>query len=352
MERYIGMDVHAQTSTLAVMGPSGRRLRELVVETNGKTLIDAIRGIAGTRRLCLEEGAQSQWLYELLERDVEELVVVRAMKHGGNKNDSIDAWALAEQLRTGATRDRRIFKGTRFRALRAAVRGQRAAMRDMVRAKNRLRAVYRARGIDVDAGVYSPKHRAKWQNKLPTAERKLAEELALHLDAMVTSYERANEWLETEAAKVPEVKRLCTVPGIGPVSASQVVATVIIPDRFRTKRQFWSYCGLAIVTRSSSDYVQDRTTRAWIRRDVNQTRGLNRNRHPILKAVFKSAATAVLKIRKPHPLREAYERTIKEGTKPTLAKLTLARRIAAATLAVWKNKEDYDPAKHCMTRTA
>jgi hypothetical protein len=219
------------------MGPSGRRLRELVVETNGKTLIDAIRGIAGTRRLCLEEGAESQWLYELLERDVEELVVVRAMKHGGNKNDSIDAWALAEQLRTGATRDRRIFKGTRFRTLRAAVRGQRAAMRDMVRAKNRLRAVYRARGIDVDAGVYSPKHRAKWQSKLPTAERKLAEELALHLDAMVTSYKRANEWLETEAAKVPEVKRLCTVPGIGPVSASQVVATVIIRPWRRTARR-------------------------------------------------------------------------------------------------------------------
>ena len=76
MERYIGLDAHSQSCTLVVMSPTGRRLREMVVETNGSALVDAVRGFAGTRRLCMEEGAQSQWLYEILDPHVDELAPV------------------------------------------------------------------------------------------------------------------------------------------------------------------------------------------------------------------------------------------------------------------------------------
>ena len=36
---------------------------------------------------------------------------------------------------------------------------------------------------------------------------------------------------------------------------------------------------------------------------------------------------------------------ISAGIKPTLARITVARKIASAVLAMWKNKEEYDPAK-------
>ena len=39
MERHIGLDPHATTCTLAVIGPSGRKLRHDVVETNGAALV-------------------------------------------------------------------------------------------------------------------------------------------------------------------------------------------------------------------------------------------------------------------------------------------------------------------------
>ena len=39
MDRYIGLDVHSRTCTVAVMGPSGRRLQEQVLETNGQVLV-------------------------------------------------------------------------------------------------------------------------------------------------------------------------------------------------------------------------------------------------------------------------------------------------------------------------
>jgi hypothetical protein len=84
----------------------------------------------------------------------------------------------------------------------------------------------------------------------------------------------------------------------------------------------------------------DRTGK-WVRRVMPQTRGLNRNRQATLKNVFKGAAKTVL-TQPEHPLKLAYDRALAAGTKPNLAQLTLARRIAGAVLAMWKNKEKYD----------
>jgi len=46
-----------------------------------------------------------------------------------------------------------------------------------------------------------------------------------------------------------------------------------------------------------------------------------------------------------HVLHQDYQRMISAGMKPNLARITVARKIAAAVLAMWKNKEEYDPAK-------
>ena len=59
MDRYIGLDAHASSCTVDTVGPSGRRLDSQVVETNAGALIRVLRGIAGTRHLCLEEGTHA-----------------------------------------------------------------------------------------------------------------------------------------------------------------------------------------------------------------------------------------------------------------------------------------------------
>jgi hypothetical protein len=50
------------------------------------------------------------------------------------------------------------------------------------------------------------------------------------------------------------------------------------------KRQFWVYCGFAVVLRSSSDWVRDQER--WVRARVAQSRGLNFNHNRLLKAIF------------------------------------------------------------------
>jgi hypothetical protein len=101
MERYLGLDVHAASSTLAVVSPGGKRLEQSLVETNGQVLVEEIRRIPGRKHLCLEEGTQSAWLYEILSPHVQEIVVAGITRSRGQKSDARDAWALAEKLRTG-----------------------------------------------------------------------------------------------------------------------------------------------------------------------------------------------------------------------------------------------------------
>jgi transposase len=124
-----------------------------------------------------------------------------------------------------------------------------------------------------------------------------------------------------------------------------MIPIVMTPHRFRTKRQFWSYCGLGIVMRSSSDWVRSSTDGKWQRAQVNKTRGLNYQHNQQLKLIFKGAATTVITKLPSEPLHADYQRLLAQGTKPNLAKLTLARRLAAITLALWKNAEVYDPGK-------
>ena len=81
----------------------------------------------------------------------------------------------------------------------------------------------------------------------------------------------------------------------------------------------------------------------WRRAEVQQTRGLTRKRNPLLKAVFKGAATTVIGQLPEDPFHLAYQQMLESGRKPNLAKLTLARRLATMVLSMWKHQEVYDP---------
>jgi transposase len=348
MERFIGLDVHGQSCTLVVMGPSGRRLGQHVVETSAKLLIDRMRCIAGEKHVCMEEGTQSEWLHEVLHPHVKRLVVTQPLARAGSKSDAIDAWALADLLRRDAV-ERPVFKSPQTMAtLRQAARGYITVQRDMVRAKCRLRALYRSKGIETSEDIYDHEAHGTWMLKLPPSHRPLAKLLSEQLDGLTRSHEVAQKWLLQEAKRTPMARRMATAPGIGQIRAALLVAIVVTPTRFRSTRQFWSYCGLAIVTRSSSDWTRDKN--GWVRKRTAQTRGLNRNRQPQLKEIFKGAAITVVRQVPDHPLCQDFKRMTEAGIKPNLAMLTLARRIAAASLAMWKHEEDYDPSKQ-KTRT-
>ncbi len=345
MERYIGMDVHAASCTLAVISEKGRKLRDFPVETNGQALVEAVRMIPGHRHLVLEEGLQSAWLYETLSPHVDELVVTGITQSRGPKSDKRDAYGLAEKLRVGDL-DKAVFKAPRlFTHLRELSRIHLTLVGDVVRVQARIKSLYRSRGIFVSGmNVYGPHHREEWQKQLRSSVQARATRLYDHFDFLLEQKKQAESDLLREAKKHPMVRVLETAPGFGPIRAARLVPIVVTPHRFRTKRQFWSYCGLGIVTRSSSDWVQS-TDGSWIRARVPQTRGLSRQHNHFLKSIFKGAATTVITQRNKDPIYLRYERLLDGGTKPTLAKLSLARMIAATVLRMWKDEEEYDPGR-------
>jgi transposase len=344
VEIYIGLDVHAQSTTMAVVGADGQRLGLRVLETTREALTSELAAVAGTKHVCFEEGTASAWIYEVVSPLVAETVCCQPKKRARSKSDASDAWRLAEDLRRGAV-DTRVYKAVgQMGALREAVRGHRLLTQDVARLKNRLRSIYRSRGLPATtSALFEPAHRAEWLAQLPPAHRELAELLHQELDALAPLRDRAEKRLLDESRPHPAIDRLTTIPGIGPIRAAYIVAIVVDPRRFRSKRQFWSYCGLAVVTTSSGDWRRVRGL--WVRMNAARPRGLNANRNPWLKEVFKSAALSVTQLKAEHPLRIDYEAMIMRNMRPNLARLTLARRLAATALALWKKQEVYDYSK-------
>jgi transposase len=208
----------------------------------------------------------------------------------------------------------------------------------------RLKALFRARGIKAPGKrVYHPKNREEWLAKLTDqGARFRAQVLYAQLDGLRELRPKAKAAMVAEARKDPAWKVLRTIPHFGPVRVAVVLAIMRTPWRFRTKRNLWAYCGLAVVTHSSSDFVlvDGQVVR---RKRAPMTRGLNRNHNRELKDVFKAAATAATA--RPGSLQEYYDAMIDGGMREELARVTLTRKLVAVTLRLWKKGEPYDPEK-------
>src|SRR5208337_5647559 len=119
-----------------------------------------------------------------------------------------------------------------------------------------------------------------------------------------------------------------------------LVALLQTPHRFRTKRQLWAYSGFAVETHDSGEYryVRGKPQR---NRERITVRGLNDNYNKDLKNLFKGAAISAST--SPGPLHNFYVARVEKGMRPTMARLTLARKIAAISLTLWKKGVKFDP---------
>src|SRR5208283_4234154 len=117
MDKYIGIDVHSASCTIAVVDAHGKRAGLHVVATNGQKIVECLAVIPGQRHVCFEEGTQSGWLYEVLEPHAVEVVVAGVAGSRGAKDDKRDAFGLAEDLRLGAIKTRVFKSGGPFKPL-------------------------------------------------------------------------------------------------------------------------------------------------------------------------------------------------------------------------------------------
>jgi len=343
---YVGLDVHKASICIAVLNADGKLVMESVVETSAATILAFLKGLHGQVQVTFEEGTHAAWLYDALKKTKAKVIVCDPRKNrllqDGNKSDRVDARKLAQLLRAGLLSP--VYHdehGTRD--LKELVRSYEYLVEDSTRVMNRIKALYRGRAIAcAGVDVYKLRQREVWLAKLPEAgARARAQRLFSELDHLAGLRREARQALVVECRRHPATKLLLAVPTLGIVRIAQLISAVVTPHRFRSKRQFWSYCGLAVVTKSSADYT---VSAAGVRRTKKAatTRGLTQSHNRTLKYVFKSAALTASRC---GPFKAWYAELVERGLRPELARVTIARRIAAITLAVWKSGEAFDADK-------
>src|SRR5215472_14218312 len=188
-EKYIGLDVHQATISVAVMDSQGKTIMESILETKASTLLEFLAGLRGSLFVTFEEGTWAAWLYDLLKPHVTEVLVCNPRKiplhKQGNKSDKIDARKLSERLRLNDLKS--VYHGENgVRTLRELARSYLTIVKDLTRVMSRVKAVYRSWAIPcAGRDVYYRRHRNQWLEKIPEpGVRRRAEQLYQQLDIL------------------------------------------------------------------------------------------------------------------------------------------------------------------------
>lgn len=204
--KYVAMDVHTASISVAVLNSAGKVIMESVIEAKRSTIVQFIEGLRGELLLTFEEGTWSAWLYDLLTPYVTNIVVCdprrNALLKEGSANDRIDARKLAELLRLNCLRS--VYHGENgLRTLKELVRAYLTISKDLARVMNRIKAIYRSWGIPcAGKSVYNRLHREEWLRKITQASvRRRAEFYYEQLDALVPLRKQARQELLSETKK-------------------------------------------------------------------------------------------------------------------------------------------------------
>jgi transposase len=345
-DKYMGMDVHQATTVVAVLDAEGKMVLETIVDTQAASIIRLVQSLSGpVARDVRGDDASRVGLYEVVRYFVTEVIVCDPRRNKllgeGSKGDKVDARKLANLLRTGMVRA--VHHGESTRQLKELVRGYETICRDNQRTMARIKAIFRARGIRTPGrNVYQAKQREQWLQQLDEpGVRQRVGWLYEQLDHLKPLRRQAKQAMLQESRKYKGVQLLRTIPQLGAIRAALIVATVDTPHRFRTRHQLWSYSGLAVITHMSSEYELQEGHVVRSRKPI-ATRGLNRNCNRRMKDVFIGAATGGSQT---EPYRGYLQGLQNKGMRKEMARLTLARKIAAIALRIWKKGETFDPKK-------
>jgi transposase len=326
MKYYIGLDAHSTTSTFAVVDEQGQCVLRETVKTSEQSLGRVISQIHGERHMTFEESSISQWLFLQLKDKVDKLLICNptfVAKKQGAKTDFRDALHLAQELRTNHLQP--VFHDTsHWMEIRTTVSGYLDIVEEIVRFKNRLKAIFRAEAIQTDENSFY-KNKAKVSKLTSTSAKFVAEKLFDQIEYLESEKAKYKEVFESNRKKYRPIRNLMTIPGISIVRANIIAAIVCQPARFENKHRFWGYCMLVRHIQVSAGKIYG-NKRFFGRRE--------------LRNVFVGAAENAIRI--DGELRDRYDILRAKGVQHKEAKLNLARQIASISLCLLKNNDSYN----------
>jgi len=317
---YIGLDVHKKTISYCVKDASGQVHREGTIGATRNELDCWVRTLPQPRIMAMEATIFTGWIYDHLLPHAEQLKVahplmLRAIAAAKKKNDRIDAGKIADCLRCDF-RPECHMASTEIRDRRRTLRYRHLLVRQMVQMKNRIS------GLLMETGVSHNKqrlHKVGYFGELLSSNEEVHENirplLRLSRETIVrcqrTEYALVSS-LQRDPLLAEGLKRLRTVPGVGPITALTWALEVGDVARFRSVKQAISYCGLCGEEKSSADKV--------LRMPLSK----QRNKH-IQRVLVEAAKLAP---RQNHELALIHEREKQKGNR-NRATLAVARKMVA-----------------------
>lgn len=326
MTKYIGMDAHSSSCNLCVMDVKGRIMDEVEIATNGRLLINYLRSIGGERHIVFEECEISSWLHELLKPEVKGITVCNPAKNGKykrNKTDKLDARELANLLRGGFLSG--VYHDSSDREkLRSIVSSYQDIVEEGVRLKNRYKSLFRRRGQNVRGkSLYND------ESLLEGLDRPDFKFIGRHIYHLLEELEAARQDYLKEmirlVKKFKESRYIKTIPGFGNIQTAKLISQIVNPGRFANKYKLNGYACLARHKYESGG-------------KEHGSQKIYGNK--ILKCVYKMSAHSA--IRGSNGLRKYYDRLRTKGLNHEKALNSVARKIAAISLALWKKGENYN----------
>ena len=279
--------------------------------------------------LTFEECELSNWFYEILVKEVDNVLVCNPVynrDYKTKKTDKLDARKLANLLR-GNFLTPVFHNGSQREQFRDLMSAYTDLVEEAVRIKLRYKSLFRKNGYRITGErLYSD------DSFLKDLEREdhnfIGENLYQVLQQLEESREKYVKEIMKFSKSFKEIRRLKTIPGIGVIRAAQISAQVIDPKRFPSKYQYYSYCGLVRHGRESGEYKYG-SKKIWGNR--------------VLKCVYKMAAQNAIKGN--NGLSKYYEALRDKGVTEKNARNAVSRKIAAISLGLWKKDKNYDDKK-------
>ena len=329
---YIGLDVHKKTISYCVKDAAGCVHQEGKIGSTRHELDAWVRTLPQPRTIAMEATIFTGWIYDHLLPHAEGVKVahplmLRAIAAAKKKNDKIDASKIADCLRCDFLPECHMAP-TEIRDRRRILRYRNLVQRQAVQMKNRVSGLLMETGVTYDKlrlhrmGYFS--RLMSTQDEITDSVRPLLKLCREHIDRSIRMDRALLRSLERDPLLTERLRRLRTVPGVGPITALTWVLEVGDTSRFRSVKQAISYCGLCSAEKSSADKV--------MRTPISK----QRNKH-IQRMLVEAARLAP---RFSDELAVVYERERQRGN-ANRATLAVARKMVAHMLAVDRRKTDF-----------
>src|SRR5262245_4209190 len=219
---YGAIDLHMRASQILIVDEAGTVRREQRVRTTAERLVTAFRG-HGRVRILVEASTESEWVAQVLEAAGHEVIVadpnygpVDGALRRRVKTDRRDAVALCEANRRGWYRHaHRVSPAQQTLRQHLRVRRQLVRMRSGVIAQ--LRAILRQAGLRLPSGSSAAIEARLTRLGVPAALEPVLAPLLAVLRTVTPQIRHTDRALTAVAAADPVVRRLQSVPGVGPI---------------------------------------------------------------------------------------------------------------------------------------